>query len=77
MQQSCTYGSGRGALGQPASLPRQLKETRVHVYPPRLWPNSHLEEPEFQIECQIFAKPRPLMASFRAIETGGLDQTLR
>ena len=23
MQQSCTYGSVRGALGQPASLPRQ------------------------------------------------------
>lgn len=25
MQQSCTYGSVRGALGQPASLPRQRK----------------------------------------------------
>jgi hypothetical protein len=23
MQQFCTYGSVRGALGQPASLPRQ------------------------------------------------------
>jgi hypothetical protein len=26
MQQFCTYGSGRGALGQPASLPRQNLE---------------------------------------------------
>jgi hypothetical protein len=25
MQQSCTYGSVRGALGQPASLPRQKR----------------------------------------------------
>ena len=53
MQQSCTYGSGRGALGQPASLPRQVKETRVHVYPPRVWPNSPLEKPEFQSECRF------------------------
>jgi len=25
MQQSCTYGSVRGAFGQPASLPRQSR----------------------------------------------------
>jgi hypothetical protein len=29
MQQSCTYGSVRGALGQPASLPRQYTSERV------------------------------------------------
>jgi hypothetical protein len=29
MQQSCTYGSVRGALGQPASLPRQKAEDRL------------------------------------------------
>ena len=33
-------------------------ESLVRVYPPRAWPSSPVEGPEFQIRVQIFAKPR-------------------